>query len=218
MYRASGASTPRRLDPDPGPAAPSNQSRGCTDPRSPRQRLSTSAIRRPRPPAGAGWYIRAAPGRPPASPPLEAETCVIEHSCRTRTNCPQPSRFSPTARPPRQAADPTARRARAHLLWLSRRRRSSRRPETRGPAEAIVAPTPLALQCSLADCWLLNHASRGHGGWLAAAVGNQRQAMLVLALRVRKHRALGDLHPPRRRRESNGFLTRAVEGDGMRVR
>ena len=97
-------------------------------------------------------------------------------------------------------------------------RRSSRRPETRGPAEAIVAPTPLALQCSLADCWLLNHASRGHAGWLAAVVGNQRQAMLVLALRVRKHRALGDLHPPRRRRESNGFLTRAVEGDGMRVR
>ena len=58
----------------------------------------------------------------------------------------------------------------------------------------------------------------GHAGWLAAAVGNQRQAMLVLALRVRTHRALGDLHPPRRRRESNGFLTRAVEGDGMRVR
>ena len=38
------------------------------------------------------------------------------------------------------------------------RRRSSRRPETRGPAEVIVAPTPLALQCSLADFWLLNHA------------------------------------------------------------
>ncbi len=51
----------------------------------------------------------------------------------------------------------------------------------------------------------------GHAGWLAAAVGNQRQAMLVLALRVRKHGALGDLHPPRRRRESNGFLTRAAE-------
>ena len=49
-------------------------------------------------------------------------------------------------------------------------------------------------------------------------VGNRRQAMLVLALRVRKHRALGNVQPPRGRSESHWFLTRAVEGDGMHIR
>jgi hypothetical protein len=105
-------------------------------------------------------------------------------------------------------------RARSEVRYVVRAHYAGHpRPTGDPPRRHALAP-----RSSVADCWLLNHASRGHAGWLAAAVGNQRQAMLVLALRVRKHRALGDLHPPRRRRESNGVLTRAVEGDGMQVR
>ena len=99
--------------------------------------------------------------------------------------------------------------------WIVAKQPPSGNPRAGGSDRSSDA---VALQCSLADCRLLNHASRGVMLGLAAAVGNQSQAMLVLALRVRKHRALCDLHRPRGRSESNGFLTRAVEGDGMRVR
>jgi len=97
------------------------------------------------------------------------------------------------------------------------RRRSSRHPETRGPAETIVSSRDVGASMQPRRLLVVESRLRSHAGWLAASVGNQRQAMLVLAVRVRKHRALGDLHPRRRRRESNGFLTRAVKGDGMRV-
>ena len=99
------------------------------------------------------------------------------------------------------------------------RRRSSRRPETsRAGGSDRSSRRRWRSRCSLADCWSLNHALRGHAGW-AGRCGRQPEAGDVGAgAQSPKHRALGELHPPRRRRESNGFLTRAVEGDGMRVR
>ena len=84
-------------------------------------------------------------------------------------------------------------------------------------ADAIVAPTPLALRGSLADCWLLDHASRGHAGWPAAAIGKEAGDVGTGA---QGPKTPGTRRPPPtpRPRESNGVLTRAVEGDGMRVR
>jgi hypothetical protein len=94
----------------------------------------------------------------------------------------------------------------AERAWTTRRRgiaatsphRARRAAEPRIRCarceEAIAAPAPLALQCSLADCWLLHYASRGHAGWPAVAASNQRQAMLVLTLRVRK--TPGSRRPP----------------------
>ena len=130
-------------------------------------------------------------------------------------------------------------------------RRSSRHPETRGPAEAIVSSGDvgasmqprrlLVVESRLTEsCWLagrfgrqpeagdvgnaramcaswVKHSEQPGRRWRSASPGRRCHRAPAMALRVPRDRALGDLHPRRRRRESNGFLTRAVEVDGMRV-